>query len=79
MIIRAYYECVLRVQGSNGKLYEYTNVLPRQLEAIKRWLKYGQVGKAWQYLKRTKELYHVQEKSYSVSGTSIRGSQGKLW
>lgn len=71
MIILIYYECVLRVQGSTGKVYEYTNVLPLQLKAIKRWLKHKQVGKAWQYLKRTKDCYYVQERTNQTSKTSV--------
>jgi len=74
MNIRAYYDCVLRVQGSTGKVYEYTNVLPRQLKAIRGWLKHGQVGKAWQYLKRTKDCYYVEERLNQQSETSVCGS-----
>ena len=74
MIILAYYECVLRVMSSNKKIYEYTNVLPLEYKSITRMLKFKQIGKAWQYLKKTKECYYVQERPNQTSEISICGS-----
>ncbi len=61
MIILAYYECVIRVLGDNGKVYEYTDVLPLQYRMIQRFLKHKRIGKAWQFL-RSKDCYVIGDR-----------------